>query len=82
MVKLKILLFLFVLTIFFSTSFIESSQVKKVHNTLDEIKACEGEIIATKRLNHSCDKIKIHKDRLFVLDSYLEMTIYQYKIRF
>ena len=41
-----------------------------------------GKIIATKRLNHFCDKIKVHKDRLFIIDSYLEMTIYQYKIRF
>lgn len=41
-----------------------------------------GKIIAAKCLNHSCDRIEVHKDRLFVIDSYLEMTIYEYKIRF
>ena len=41
-----------------------------------------GKIIAAKRLNHSCNKIRIHGDRLFVIDPYLEMAIYEYKIRF
>lgn len=41
-----------------------------------------GKIIAAKRLNHACNKITVHGDRLFVIDSYLEMSIYEYQIRF
>ena len=41
-----------------------------------------GKVIAAKRLSHVCDKIRVHKDRLYVIDTYLEMAIYEYKIRF
>ncbi len=41
-----------------------------------------GKIIASKKLNVYCENIKVHKDRLFVIDSYVGMKIYEYKIIF
>jgi hypothetical protein len=39
-----------------------------------------GKIIASKRLDTYVNKIKIHKDRLFLIDSYINMKILEYKI--
>jgi hypothetical protein len=41
-----------------------------------------GKIIATKRLNVFCDKIYVHGDRLFIVDTRQTMKIYEYKISF
>jgi hypothetical protein len=39
-----------------------------------------GKIIASKKLNTYANKIRIHKDRLFLVDSYINMKILEYKI--
>lgn len=39
-----------------------------------------GKIIASKKLNTYANRIKIHKDRLFLVDSYINMKILEYKI--
>ncbi len=41
-----------------------------------------GRIIASEKLDIFCDKIKVHDDRLFVIDSYVAAKIYEYKISF
>ncbi len=41
-----------------------------------------GKIIASNKLDVFCDKIKVHADRLFVIDSYVAAKIYEYKISF
>lgn len=41
-----------------------------------------GNIIAAKKLNVFCDKIYVHDDTLFIIDSYMGMKIYEYKIKF
>ncbi len=41
-----------------------------------------GRIIASNKLDVFCDKIKVHGDRLFVIDSYVAAKIYEYKISF
>ena len=41
-----------------------------------------GMIIGTKRLNVFCDKIYVHGDRLFIVDTRQTMKIYEYKISF
>ena len=41
-----------------------------------------GKIIASKQLNHHCDKIKVLKDKIYVVDAYVTMKIYEYKISF
>jgi hypothetical protein len=39
-------------------------------------------VIASKKLNVFCDKIYVHNDTLFIIDSYMGMKIYEYKISF
>ncbi|MEW6455605.1 MAG: NHL repeat-containing protein [Acidobacteriota bacterium] len=41
-----------------------------------------GKIITTKQLNTYCDNIKVYNDRLFIIDRYVGMKIYEYKINF
>ncbi len=41
-----------------------------------------GRIVASKKLSIFCNKIKVHRDRLFVIDSYVAAKIYEYKINF
>jgi hypothetical protein len=41
-----------------------------------------GKIMAAQRLDVWCNKIKVYKDRLFVIDSYVASKIYEYAIRF
>jgi len=41
-----------------------------------------GKIIAAKRLSVFCDKIYIHKNDLFIIDAYIGMKIYEYKVSF
>lgn len=42
----------------------------------------EGKIIAAKKLNVFCDGLYVHKDSLFIIDTYMGMKIYEYKIKF
>jgi hypothetical protein len=41
-----------------------------------------GKIIAAEPLSVFCDNIKVHRDRLFVIDTNATMKIYEYRIRF
>lgn len=41
-----------------------------------------GKIVASQNLDVFCNKIKVHKDRLFVIDSYVAAKIYEYEISF
>jgi hypothetical protein len=41
-----------------------------------------GEIFASQKLDIFCNKIKVHGNRLFVIDSYVAAKIYEYKISF
>ncbi|NIM11492.1 MAG: 6-bladed beta-propeller [Candidatus Aminicenantes bacterium] len=41
-----------------------------------------GKVIASKQLNVFCDNIYVHDDTLFVIDTYMGMKIYEYKISF
>jgi hypothetical protein len=40
-----------------------------------------GKTIAAEPLNVFCDNIKVHHNRLFVIDTYATMKIYEYRIR-
>ncbi|MCP4218008.1 MAG: 6-bladed beta-propeller [bacterium] len=42
----------------------------------------EGKVIASKQLNVFCDKIYVHGDQLFIVDTYMGMKIHQYKMSF
>jgi len=39
-----------------------------------------GKVIAAKQLNVFCDKIYVHEDTLFIIDSYMGMKIHEYEI--
>lgn len=39
----------------------------------------KGKVIAAKRLSVFCDRIYVHDDRLFIIDQYRLMMIYEYK---
>lgn len=39
----------------------------------------KGKIIAAKKLSVFCDRIYLHDDRLFIIDQYRLMMIYEYK---
>jgi DNA-binding beta-propeller fold protein YncE len=41
-----------------------------------------GKVIAAKQLSVFCDRIYVHEDTLFVIDTYMGMKIYEYKISF
>lgn len=41
-----------------------------------------GKIMASRKLDVFCNKIKVRDDRLFVIDSYVAAKIYEYKITF
>jgi hypothetical protein len=41
-----------------------------------------GKVIAAKKLNVFCDKIYVYEDSLFIIDTYMGMKIYEYKISF
>jgi hypothetical protein len=41
-----------------------------------------GKITAAKKLDVVCDKMYVFKDRLFIIDKYLGMKIYEYKMSF
>jgi hypothetical protein len=41
-----------------------------------------GKVIAAEPLGVLCENIKVHRDRLFVIDTYATMKIYEYRIRF
>jgi hypothetical protein len=41
-----------------------------------------GRVIATKKLSVFCDKVYIHEDSLFIIDTYMAMKIYEYKVSF
>jgi len=41
-----------------------------------------GKVIASKRLNVFCDNIYVKNNRLFVIDTYVNMKIYEYEICF
>ena len=41
-----------------------------------------GKVIAAKKLSVFCDRIYIHQDSLFIIDTYMAMKIYQYTISF
>jgi hypothetical protein len=41
-----------------------------------------GKVMAAKQLNVFCDRIYVHEDTLFVIDTYMGMKIYEYKISF
>ncbi len=40
-----------------------------------------GQIVASKKLNMLADNIRIYKDRLFLIDTHVNMKIYEYKIK-
>ncbi|MCP4218007.1 MAG: 6-bladed beta-propeller [bacterium] len=42
----------------------------------------EGKVIASKQLNVFCEKIYVHGDELFIVDTYMGMKIHQYKMSF
>jgi hypothetical protein len=39
-----------------------------------------GKILASKKLNVYADNIRIHEDRLFLIDSFVNLTIHEYRI--
>jgi hypothetical protein len=41
-----------------------------------------GRVIAAKKLSVFCDKVYIHEDSLFIIDTYMSMKIYEYKVSF
>lgn len=41
-----------------------------------------GKVIASKPLDVYCNNIKVYKDKLFIVDSFVGMKIYEYKISF
>jgi hypothetical protein len=41
-----------------------------------------GKVIAAKKLNVFCDNIYVHEHSLFIIDTYMGMKIYEYKISF
>ena len=41
-----------------------------------------GKVIAAKKLDVFCDCIYVHEDSLFIIDTYMGMKIYEYKINF
>jgi hypothetical protein len=41
-----------------------------------------GKVIAAKQLDVFCDRIYVHEDTLFIIDSYMGMKIYEYKVSF
>jgi len=41
-----------------------------------------GKVIAAAQLNNYCDKIVVHKDRLFIIDTMKSNAIYEYKMTF
>lgn len=41
-----------------------------------------GKVMAAKQLNVFCDRIYVHEDTLFIIDRYMGMKIYEYKISF
>ena len=41
-----------------------------------------GKIAASQKLDVFCSKVKVHADRLFVIDSYVAAKIYEYKLHF
>ncbi len=41
-----------------------------------------GKITAAKKLDVNCDKIYVNQNRLFIIDTYLGMKIYEYKMSF
>jgi len=41
-----------------------------------------GKITAAKKLSVFCDKIYVHEDTLFIVDSYYGMKIYEYRLNF
>ena len=41
-----------------------------------------GKVIAAKKLNVFCDRIYVHENTLFIIDTYMGMNIYEYKISF
>jgi hypothetical protein len=42
----------------------------------------EGKVIASKRLNHLCDILRIFNNRLFIIDCHNWNRIYEYRVRF
>jgi hypothetical protein len=60
----------------------EKAKVDPTRSDLFQILAFDpaGKIIASKKLNTYVNKIRIHNDRLFLIDSYISMKILEYKI--
>lgn len=42
----------------------------------------DGRMIASWNLDVYCNKIRIHKDRIFIIDSFVSMCIYEYEVKF
>jgi hypothetical protein len=42
----------------------------------------DGKVIAAKRLDVFCDSLYVHENSLFIIDTYMGMKIYEYKINF
>ncbi len=42
----------------------------------------KGKVIAAKKLNVFCDRIYVHEHSLFIIDTYMGMKVYEYKISF
>ena len=40
-----------------------------------------GKIVASKKMNIYANNLRIYKDRLFLIDTHVNMKIYEYKIR-
>jgi len=39
-----------------------------------------GKILASKKINVHANNIRVHNDRLFLIDTYINMKIYEFKI--